>query len=51
MQDENLTVSNARIVDSSWKLLYTLGSKNLNKILEPRFEITLVCLGNNDATA
>ena len=37
VSDENLQVSNSRIVDIEWKLLYTLSSKNLNKLFQPRF--------------
>lgn len=37
LADENLQVSNSRIVDIEWKLLYTLSSKNLNKLFQPRF--------------
>ena len=31
LQDDNLAVTNSRIVDIEWKILYQLASKNLNK--------------------
>ena len=48
MHDENLMVSNPRIVDVEWKTIHMLGSKNLNKILMPRFLITLTVLACGD---
>ena len=44
MADEFLIVSNPRMVDVDWRLVHTISSKNLNKILKPRFEITLTML-------
>ena len=44
LTDENLSVSNPRIVDIEWQTLYTLASKNLNKLLNYRFLITLTVL-------
>lgn len=44
MSDDSLCVSNPQLVDVSWDLVYTLGSKNLNKIFEPTFKITLTYL-------
>jgi hypothetical protein len=37
-------VSNGKIVDFEWKLLYAISSKNLNKLCIPRFQITLIVL-------
>jgi hypothetical protein len=37
MADEFLIVSNPRLVDVAWRVLHTISSKNLNKILQPRF--------------
>ena len=42
--DEHLIVSNPRLVDVDWKVIHTLSSKNLNKLFEPRFQITLTFL-------
>ena len=32
VSDDALTVSNPRLVDIAWKVIYTLNSKNLNKV-------------------
>ena len=48
LQDENLQVTNSRILDIEWKILYCLSSKNLNKLFVPRFQITLVVLGHGE---
>jgi hypothetical protein len=44
LADDNLQVSNAKIVDFEWKILYSLSSKNLNKLFAPRFLITIIVL-------
>jgi hypothetical protein len=44
VSDDALTVSNPRLVDIAWKVIYTLNSKNLNKVFQPRFLITLTLL-------
>ena len=44
LADEALAVQNPRLVDVSWEVIHTLTSKNLNKIFEPRFQITLTML-------
>ena len=44
VQDENLQMGNARVVDIEWRILYQLSSKNLNKVFAPRFQITLLLL-------
>ena len=44
MQDEQLCVSNPRVVDIEWKTVYALASKNLNKLMQPVFKITLTLL-------
>lgn len=36
-QDDNLQVTNSRLVDIEWRILYQLSSKNLNKVFQPRF--------------
>ena len=48
MSDENLQVSNSKIVDIEWKILYALSSKNLNKLFVPRFQISLLVLTNSE---
>jgi hypothetical protein len=44
VSDEYLSVSNPRLVDIEWKVLHTLSSKNVNKMFQPRFQITLTML-------
>jgi hypothetical protein len=44
VSDECLIVSNPRLVDIEWKVLHTLSSKNVNKMFQPRFQITLTML-------
>ncbi len=48
MSDDSLAVSNPRIVDIEWQTLYTLASKNLNKLMQPYFKITLTLLCQGD---
>ena len=44
LMEENLIVSNPKIVDFEWKILYTQSTKNVNKVYQPRFLITLIVL-------
>lgn len=44
VSDEQLCVMNPRIVDIQWHTMYQLASKNLNKIVQPVFKITLTLL-------
>ena len=46
--DEALSVSNPRLVDVNWEVDYVLSSKNLNKLFEHRFKITLTFLTQMD---
>lgn len=48
MTDEMLCVSNPRIVDIEWSTVYSLASKNLNKLMQPVFKITLTLLCQGD---
>lgn len=41
-------VTNSRLVDLEWRILYQLSSKNLNKLFAPRFQITMVVLSQGD---
>ena len=46
VSDDMLSVSNPRIVDIEWKTIYSLASKNLNKLMyfnktQPRTKIQL----------
>ena len=42
--DLSLSVNNPRIVDIEWQVVHTLNTKNLNKVFQPRFLITLTLL-------
>ena len=42
--DEELVVTNPRLVDVDWEIIHTLSSKNLNKIFEPHFLLTFTFL-------
>ena len=44
MADDMLCVQNPRIVDFEWQTVYSLASKNLNKLCQPVFKITLTML-------
>ena len=48
VSDDMLSVSNPRIVDIEWKTIYSLASKNLNKLMQPLFKITLTLLCQGD---
>jgi uncharacterized protein len=48
MTDDMLCVSNPRIVDIEWQTVYSLASKNLNKLMQPVFKITLTLLCQGD---
>lgn len=48
LSDENLQVGNPKIVDFEWKSLYSISSKQLNKIYLHRFLITLTLLTRGD---
>ena len=49
MSDDQLTVSNPRVVDIEWQTVYCLASKNLNKLMLPVFKITLTLLCQGDS--
>ena len=48
LSDENLSVSNPKLVDVEWKVIYNLSSKHLNKLHQPKFLITLTLLCQGD---
>ena len=48
LSDENLSVSGPKLVDVEWKVIYNLSSKNLNKLHQPKFLITLTLLCQGD---
>ena len=48
MADESLIVSNPRLVDVEWEAVYNVNSKNINRIVQPRFNVTLSLLCRGD---
>jgi len=44
MADDQLIFSNPKVVDIEWVTVYSLASKNLNKLMQPIFKITLTLL-------
>ena len=35
--DDGLSVTNPKLVDVEWEVIYALSSKNVNKVFQPRF--------------
>lgn len=50
LADDNVIVSNPRLVDIEWESVYSINSKNINRVLAPRFNITLTTLCKGDFT-
>lgn len=48
LSDENISVSNPKLVDVEWKVIYNLASKHLNKLHQPKFLVTLTLLCQGD---
>ena len=48
--DGQLCVNNPRLVDVEWELQHTLSTKNLNKVFQPLFKITLTFLTQLDTS-
>ncbi len=46
--DDQLIFSNPKVVDIEWQTVYSLASKNLNKLMQPVFKITLTLLCQGD---
>ena len=44
ISDDNVSVSEGKIVDIEWKLLHQIGSTYLNKIFEPKIFVKLTVL-------
>jgi len=44
LADDNVMVSNPRLVDVEWEALYSINGKNINRLMQPRFNITLTLL-------
>ena len=48
LADESVIVSNPRLVDIEWETMYAINSKNMNKLLQPQFNVTLTLLCKGD---
>ena len=48
LADDNVIVSNPRLVDVEWESNYSINGKNINRLCEPRFSITLTLLCKGD---
>lgn len=48
LADDNVIVSNPRLVDVEWEAIYSINGKNLNRIVQPQFMITLTLLCKGD---
>jgi len=48
LADDNVIVSNPRLVDIEWESIYSINGKNINRLLAPRFNITLTMLCRGD---
>ena len=48
LADDNVIVSNPRLVDVEWETVYAINSKNINKLLQPQFNVTLTLLCKGD---
>lgn len=48
LADESLMVANPRVVDIEWRSVFSLASKNLNKLKQPVFRISLTLLCQGD---
>jgi len=48
MHDDNLIVSNPRVVDIEWNTTYVLATKNVNKLMTPKFTIVLSVLSQGE---
>lgn len=48
LADENIMVSNPRLVDVEWETIYSINGKNINRLNMPRFKITITLLCKGD---
>jgi len=48
LADDNLIVSNPRLVDVEWETIYSINGKNINRLLQPKFNVTLTLLCKGD---
>jgi len=48
LADDNIMVSNPRLVDVEWETIYSINGKHINRLLQPRFNVTLTLLCKGD---
>mmetsp|Transcript_39603 Transcript_39603/g.51898 ORF Transcript_39603/g.51898 Transcript_39603/m.51898 type:complete len:190 (-) Transcript_39603:120-689(-) len=48
LADDNVIVSNPRLVDVDWEAIYSINGKNINRIVQPQFMLTLTFLCKGD---
>ena len=48
LTDDNVQSSNSRLVDVEWETLYSINGKNISKLMQPKFLITLTLLCQGD---
>lgn len=48
LADDNVIVSNPRLVDVDWETIYSINGKNINRLMQPQFMITLTLLCKGD---
>ena len=48
LSEENTQCSNPKLVDVEWQTIYKINGKNINRLMQPRFLITLTLLCSGD---
>lgn len=48
LADDSVIVSNPRLVDVEWESIYSINGKHINRLLHPRFNVTLTLLCKGD---
>ena len=48
LADDNLQCSNPKLVDVEWDTIYSINGKNINRLLMPRFMVTISLLCQGD---
>ena len=48
LADDNVIVSNPRLVDVEWETIYSINGKNINRLMQPQFMVTLTFLCKGD---
>ena len=48
LADDSLQCSNPKLVDVEWDTIYSINGKNISRLLQPRFIVTLSLLCQGD---